>query len=56
VQKHEIGDRGVNAPGEAFDGDGGVGIVVCDWVGRDDNWDLVRSIVGMNARLGLRWK
>jgi 1-phosphatidylinositol phosphodiesterase len=53
-EKHEIGDRGINAPGEPFDGDGGVGIVVCDWVGRDDNWDLVRCIVGMNARLLLR--
>lgn len=55
-EKHEIGDKGVDGPGEAFDGDGGVGIVVCDWVGRDDNWDLVRCIVGMNARLLLRDK
>lgn len=53
-EKHEIGDKGINGPGEKFDGDGGVGIVVCDWVGRDDNWDLVRCIVGMNARLRLR--
>jgi 1-phosphatidylinositol phosphodiesterase len=42
--------------GEACEGDGQVGIVVCDWVGRDDNWDLVRCIVGMNARLLLRDK
>lgn len=60
-EKHAIGDKGANAPGEPFDGDGGVGIVVCDWVGRDDNWDLVRSIVTLNARLvmkdkGVGWK
>jgi len=35
-------------------GDGGVGIVVCDWVGKDDDWDLVRCIVGMNARLEMK--
>ncbi|CCE31091.1 hypothetical protein E4U22_003240 [Claviceps purpurea] len=27
------------------------GIVVTDWVGAFENWDLVRCIVGMNARL-----
>ncbi|KAI5288046.1 hypothetical protein KEM52_001329, partial [Ascosphaera acerosa] len=27
------------------------GVLVCDWVGRRGDWDLVRSIVGMNARL-----
>lgn len=32
-------------------GDGGVGIVVCDYVGWRGDWDLVRCIVGMNARL-----
>lgn len=32
-------------------GDGGVGIVVCDWVGHNGDWDLVRCIVGMNSRL-----
>lgn len=37
-------------------GDGGVGIVVCDWVGKDGDWDLVRCIVGMNSRLLLREK
>lgn len=35
-------------------GDGGTGIVVCDWVGADGDWDLVRCIVGMNARLMAR--
>lgn len=38
------------------DGDGGTGIVVCDWVGLNGDWDLVRCIVGMNARLELREK
>lgn len=32
-------------------GDGSVGIVVCDWVGKGGDWDLVRCVVGMNARL-----
>lgn len=32
-------------------GDGCTGIVVCDWVGHNGDWDLVRCIVGMNARL-----
>lgn len=27
------------------------GVAVCDWVGLDGDWDLVRCIVGMNARL-----
>ena len=31
-------------------GDGSTGIVVCDWVGHNGNWDIVRCIVGMNAR------
>ncbi|KAI9738680.1 MAG: hypothetical protein M1834_008185 [Cirrosporium novae-zelandiae] len=37
-------------------GDGSTGIVVCDWVGQDGDWDLVRCIVGMNARLEMREK
>jgi len=35
-------------------GDGSTGIVVCDWVGNSGDWDLVRCIVGMNAKLELR--
>ncbi|KAL8828747.1 MAG: hypothetical protein Q9170_006468 [Blastenia crenularia] len=35
-------------------GDGSTGIVVCDWVGYKGNWDLVRCIVGMNAKLEMR--
>ena len=35
-------------------GDGGTGIVVCDWVGNNGDWDLVRCIVGMNAKLQMR--
>ncbi|KAK3176301.1 hypothetical protein OEA41_007624 [Lepraria neglecta] len=30
-------------------GDGSTGIVVCDWVGHEGNWDIVRCIIGMNA-------
>lgn len=55
-EKHDIGDRGVEGPGEEVKGDGGVGVVVCDWVGKDGDWDLVRCIVGMNSRLLLREK
>ncbi|RDL42296.1 Phosphatidylinositol phospholipase-like protein C [Venustampulla echinocandica] len=35
-------------------GDGSTGIVVCDWVGNNGDWDLVRCIVGMNAKLEQR--
>jgi 1-phosphatidylinositol phosphodiesterase len=35
-------------------GDGSTGIVVCDWVGNNGDWNLVRCIVGMNAKLELR--
>lgn len=34
-------------------GDGSTGIVVCDWVGHNGDWDLVRCIVGMNAKVGV---
>ena len=36
------------------DGDWSTGILVTDWVGLDGDWDLVRSVVGMNSRLLLR--
>lgn len=42
--KHNTGEDGVPK------GDGSTGIVVCDWVGHKGDWDLVRCIVGMNAR------
>ncbi|KAI0022405.1 phosphatidylinositol-specific phospholipase C [Xylariomycetidae sp. FL0641] len=35
-------------------GDAGTGIVVTDWVGQDGDWDLIRCIVGWNARLQLK--
>ena len=41
----------VNDDGGAKEGDWSTGIVVCDWVGLDGDWDLVRCIVGMNAKL-----
>ncbi|KAK5164971.1 uncharacterized protein LTR77_009636 [Saxophila tyrrhenica] len=53
-EKHDIGDKGVDAPNQKAEGDGGLGVVVCDWVGDHDDWDLVRAIVGMNSRLLLR--
>ncbi|KAL9626579.1 MAG: hypothetical protein Q9164_007845 [Protoblastenia rupestris] len=42
---HNQADEGCSVKG-----DGSTGIVVCDWVGDDGNWDIVRCIVGMNAR------
>ena len=45
--------HGEPAPGKHI-GDGATGIVVCDWAGNNGNWDLVRCIVGMNAKLELR--
>jgi 1-phosphatidylinositol phosphodiesterase len=36
---------------EHGDADWSTGIVVCDWVGDQGDWDLVRAIVGMNAKL-----
>jgi 1-phosphatidylinositol phosphodiesterase len=35
-------------------GDGSTGIVVCDWVGDRGDWDLVRCIVGHNAKLEMK--
>lgn len=32
-------------------GDGSTGIVVCDWVGHEGDWDLIKCIVGHNAKL-----
>lgn len=39
-----------NEEGEGQRGDGSTGVVVCDWVGHNGDWDIVRCIVGMNAR------
>ncbi|GAO17800.1 uncharacterized protein UV8b_02100 [Ustilaginoidea virens] len=35
-------------------GTAGTGIVITDWVGANDDWDLIRCIVGMNARLQMQ--
>ena len=35
-------------------GDAGTGVVVTDWVGANGDWDLLRCIVGWNARLQLK--
>ncbi|KAL7627808.1 hypothetical protein AAE478_002003 [Parahypoxylon ruwenzoriense] len=35
-------------------GDASTGVVVTDWVGQDGDWDLIRCIVGWNARLQLK--
>jgi len=41
-------------PGQLDIGDAGTGIVVIDWVGNNGDWDIVRCIVGWNARLQLK--
>lgn len=41
-------------PAELEIKDATTGIVVADWVGHHGDWDLVRCIVGWNARLQLR--
>lgn len=41
-------------PAQLDVGDAGTGIVVTDWVGQDDDWDLIKCIVGWNARLQLK--
>ncbi|KAL8863037.1 MAG: hypothetical protein Q9178_000410 [Gyalolechia marmorata] len=52
-RKHNESNGG--EPGQAqVAGDGSTGIVVCDWVGHKGDWDLVRCIVGINAKLEIR--
>jgi 1-phosphatidylinositol phosphodiesterase len=51
VVEHLCRDHMVGQQGHVKKGDWSTGIVVCDWVGLDGDWDLVRCIVGMNARL-----
>ncbi|KAJ6779680.1 hypothetical protein PWT90_02728 [Aphanocladium album] len=45
---HGVEGKGLN---NLSIGSAGAGIVVTDWVGANGDWDLVRCIVGMNARL-----
>ncbi|BCS27189.1 phosphatidylinositol-specific phospholipase C [Aspergillus puulaauensis] len=40
--------------GEKEGADWGTGVLVTDWVGLDGDWDLVRAIVGLNAKLMTR--
>ncbi|PHH67219.1 hypothetical protein CDD81_2988 [Ophiocordyceps australis] len=44
------GEQG-KGPASLAVGSAGTGIVVTDWVGHDDDWNLMHCIVGMNARL-----
>ncbi|TPX11433.1 uncharacterized protein E0L32_007852 [Thyridium curvatum] len=47
------GDHG-KGPGQLSVGDACTGVVVTDWVGYRGDWDLIRCIVGWNARLQLK--
>ena len=51
---HDVGAQAGDALDRQHEGDGGVGIVVADWVGDKGDWDLVRCIIGMNSRLLLK--
>lgn len=51
--KHAEGGKG---PAQLDVGDAGTGIVVTDWVGLEDDWDLLRCIVGWNARLQVKFR
>lgn len=46
-RRHMVADDGRGVK----EGDWSTGVVVCDWVGLDGDWDLVRCIVGMNSKL-----
>ncbi|KAI2635138.1 phosphatidylinositol-specific phospholipase C [Xylaria nigripes] len=48
---HGLSGKG---PAELKVGDASTGIVVTDWVGLQDDWDLIRCIVGWNAKLQLK--
>ncbi|KAI5357720.1 Putative phosphatidylinositol-specific phospholipase C, X domain-containing protein [Septoria linicola] len=48
---HTTVQAGLGIPDGEVQGDGGLGVVVCDWVGGSGNWDLVRAIIGTNSRL-----
>ena len=47
------GEHG-QGPSQLTVGDAATGIVVTDWVGHNGDWDLIRCIVGWNARLQLK--
>lgn len=50
IRHAEIG----KGPAQLDVGDAGTGVVVTDWVGHDGDWDLIRCVVGWNARLQLK--
>lgn len=52
----EMDGSGPKRDGGKFEGNGGVGIVVCDWVGKGGDWDLVRCVVSINSSLLLKTK
>lgn len=52
--KHLCENHMLESDGRVKPGDWSTGMVVCDWVGLDGDWDLVRCIVGMNAKLPRR--
>jgi 1-phosphatidylinositol phosphodiesterase len=59
-EEHGIGDEKGRASVEEKEkekqvvGDAGCGVVVMDWVGLRDDWDLVRVVVAWNAKLMMR--
>lgn len=51
IVKHLCHQHMVKQDGGVKEGDWSTGILVADWVGLDGDWDLVRAVVGMNAKL-----
>jgi 1-phosphatidylinositol phosphodiesterase len=51
VVEHLCHAHMVKQDGGVKDGDWSTGILVADWVGLGGDWDLVRAVVGMNAKL-----
>lgn len=51
VVEHLCREHMVGQDGRVKQGDWSTGVVVCDWVGLNGDWDIVRCIVGMNSKL-----
>jgi 1-phosphatidylinositol phosphodiesterase len=51
IVRHLCHEHMVKKDGGVKEGDWCTGILVADWVGLDGDWDLVRAVVGMNAKL-----
>ena len=53
-QTYDVGDCGGEQAGREPRSGGCVGVIVCDWVGKNGDWDLVQCIISLNNRLPLQ--